>query len=248
MKSGFEFKSISKSYENLTAVSDISFTIERGERVAMLGASGCGKSTILKLLAGLEPPTAGQIFLDGVVVSDTQRVLLPPHRRGVAMVFQDLALWPNLSVLENVLLGLTARKLPKKDARKAAMDALVLCRIEHLASRKPEKTSGGEQQRVALARAIASEPDFLLLDEPFSGLDLITKTELLRDISALVERTKMALVLVSHDPGEAITLCKSVIVLHEGKVEEQGDFAALLEAPHSPILQLYKAQSNRGMY
>ena len=242
MKSGFELKSISMRYTDVNIVSDVSFAIRANDRLAILGPSGSGKSTILRLLAGLEQPTQGQIFLDGTLVSDTNRILVPPHQREIAMVFQDLALWPNLSVLDNVLLGMARRRLSKKDAHNEAVQALSLCRIELLASRKPGMISGGEQQRVALARAIASRPAFLFLDEPFSGLDLITKSELLGDISELIKRNEIALVLVSHDPMEAVSLCKSAIVLNQGCIEDQGNLNELLQAPQSVLLRLFKAQ------
>src|SRR4051794_25650254 len=137
MNAGFELRSLSKAYGGHCVLADISLTILRGESFAIIGPSGCGKSTMLRLLAGLEVPGTGQILLDGVIISDAGRIVVPPHRRGVAMVFQDLALWPNLSVLENVLFGLSSRALAKSQAHRRAMEALELCRIEALANRKP---------------------------------------------------------------------------------------------------------------
>lgn len=241
MKSGFELKAVSMQYNNQDVVSDITFQIRPADRVGILGASGCGKSTLLRLLTGLEAPTKGQIFLNGVLVSEARRIHVPPYQRGIAMVFQDLALWPNLSVLDNVMLAIAPRRLAKKDALSTAMDSLSLCHIEQLASRKPGKISGGEQQRVALARALASKPAFLFMDEPFSGLDLITKSELLGDILKLTEKENIAVVLVTHDLTEAMTLCKSVIVLNRGGIEEKGNFPEILKAPQSALLRLFKA-------
>ena len=157
------------------------------------------------------------------------------------MVFQDLALWPNLSALENVWLGLTRKNFSKEEARERAHQALVVCGIEQLAGRKPGTLSGGQQQRVALARAIATRPTFLLLDEPFSGLDLILKKRLLGEISILAERSELTVILVSHDPLDALGLCRSVVVLAEGRVEESGQLTELLERPRSETLTIFRS-------
>jgi ABC-type Fe3+/spermidine/putrescine transport system ATPase subunit len=240
MKSGFELRSVSKKYDGVMAISDVSLSIEPGESFAIIGPSGCGKSTLLRLLAGLEAPASGQILLNGSLISKAGQILLPPHQRGIAMVFQDLALWPNLSVLDNVLLGLAAQPLSKQEKHRKAIEALTLCKIEALSDRKPEKLSGGQQQRVALARALAAEPDFLFLDEPFSGLDLVTKITLLEEISLLAEKKKITLVLVSHDPIEATTLCRQAVVLNQGRIEESGILMDLLREPKSQILRVFR--------
>ncbi|MBI2605092.1 MAG: ABC transporter ATP-binding protein [Deltaproteobacteria bacterium] len=243
MSTGFELRSVSKTYDGgVLALSQVSFEIDARENVAILGPSGCGKSTVLRLMAGLESPSSGQILLNGTNASEEGRVLLPPYRRNVTMVFQDLALWPNLSVLDNVLLGIAAKSLPRQDAHRRAIDALSLCKIEQLAPRKPAKISGGQQQRVALARALASRPRFLFLDEPFSGLDLVTKMELLSDISRLAKKEEITLALVSHDPMEATSLCQSAVVLNNGQIEEKGRLADLLHEPKSAILRVFKEQ------
>src|SRR2546422_7723893 len=163
--SRFELRSVSKVYDGRTVLSEVSFTATAGEHTVILGPSGCGKSTLLRLLAGLDAPSAGQVLLDGNIVSEPDRILRPPHLRGVAMVFQDLALWPNLSVMDNVLLGLSGSRLAKREMQERAREALALCAVESLAQRKPGNISGGEQQRVALARALAVQPAYVLLDE-----------------------------------------------------------------------------------
>ncbi len=237
----FEFRSVSKAYEGRAILSDLSFTIPVGDHTALLGPSGCGKSTGLRLLAGLEAPSAGQVLLDGSVLSEPGRILRPPHLRGIAMVFQDLALWPNLSVLDNVLLGLSGVPLSRTEAGLRAGEALSLCGIESLAARRPGQISGGQQQRVALARAVAARPVFLLLDEPFSGLDLVTKTRLMQEIAHLAGQRGMTIVLVTHDPLEATTLCRSAVVLgSQGRVEESGSLADLLRAPRSEMLRTFE--------
>jgi iron(III) transport system ATP-binding protein len=224
----------------VTALSDVSFRIEDGARLAIIGPSGSGKSTILRLLAGIDVPTSGQILLDGLVVSESGRVVLPPHRRGVAMVFQDLALWPNLSVVGNIKLGLAGQKLSKQESHRRAIEALSLCKIEALAERRPGTVSGGEQQRAALARALASMPRYLFLDEPFSGLDLVTKATLLKDIGALVDAQKVTLVLVTHDPLEATNLCQAAVLLDHGRIQESGQLDQLLSEPKTEILRVFK--------
>lgn len=236
-----EFRSVSKVYNGRAALSTVSFTIAAKEHTAILGPSGCGKSTILRLLAGLDAPSAGQVLLNGSVVSQPRKIVRPPHLRGVAMVFQDLALWPNLSVMDNVLLGLSGAGFTKQEAGTRASEALALCAIESLAKRKPGTISGGEQQRTALARAIAGRPSYLLLDEPFSGLDLITKAKLLEEIAALAAERRVTVLLVTHDPLEATTLCRSAIVLNNGCIEESGVLADLLRTSQSPMLKVFRA-------
>jgi len=235
-----EFRSVSRVYDGRAALSAVSFAIAAEEHTAILGPSGCGKSTSLRLLAGLDTPSTGQVLLDGSVISEPRKILRPPHLRGVAMVFQDLALWPNLSVMDNVLLGLSGAGLTKQEARTRASEALTLCAIESLAKRKPETISGGEQQRTALARAIAGRPACLLLDEPFSGLDLITKANLLEEIATLAAERRITLLLVTHDPLEATTLCRSAIVLNDGRIEESGVLANLLRTSHSQMLKIFR--------
>ncbi len=246
--SRFDFRSVSKTYDGQKALAEVSFSLYAGEHTAILGPSGCGKSTILRLLAGLDAPSTGQVLLDGIVISEPKRILKPPDRRGAAMVFQDLALWPNLSVQDNVLLGLSGRGISRQERRARAAEALTVCGLESLAGRKPGQISGGQQQRVALARAVAGQPAFLFLDEPFSGLDLITKTGLLREIAALAEARKMTLVLVTHDPIEVTTLCQRAMVIREGRVEEMGRLVDLLGDPQSEMLKVFQAylQSQPG--
>ena len=236
-----EFRQVSKYHGKEIALKDVSFAVPAGEHVALIGPSGWGKTTALRLLAGLDAPSGGKISIEGKIVSEAGRILRPPHLRGIGMVFQDLALWPNLSVLENVRLGLAGQNLSKEEARKRANQVLALCGIEQLAGRKPGTLSGGQQQRVALARAIAPRPAFLFLDEPFSGLDLILKKRLLGEISILAEKWELTVILVSHDPLDAIGLCGLVVVLDEGRVEESGQLPELLERPRSETLKIFRS-------
>lgn len=219
--------------------SDVNWTIERGSRWALLGPSGSGKSTLLRLLAGLETPAAGKIVIDGRTASSAGRVEIPPHERGLAMVFQDLALWPNLTASENVELGLSGARLSREELKRRIREALESCRIAQLAERRPQALSGGEQQRLALARALAMRPRLLLLDEPFSGLDIDVRDLLFLEIERLIEELGCALVLVSHDPWEAATLCSSALVLEGGMTIESGAFTDLLTSPSSKTLRSF---------
>jgi ABC-type Fe3+/spermidine/putrescine transport system ATPase subunit len=242
MGSWFEFRSVSRAYGRQHALSGVSFSLNAGNHTALLGASGCGKSTLLRLLAGLDTPFSGEVWLDGRLASEPGRIMIAPHLRGVAMVFQDLGSWPNLSVLDNVLLGLAGVSLSRREVRVRAHEVLALCHIESLAARKPGQISGGQQQRVALARAIAVRPAFLLLDEPFSGLDLVTKSHLLGEIALLSETRNLTVLLVTHDPTEATTLCQSALVLDQGHLVESGPWKKLLAAPQSEVLKVFRQQ------
>jgi len=219
----FELLGVSKRYGQHTALSDVSLSLEAGTNAAIIGPSGCGKSTLLRLLAGLEAPTAGKILLDGGVASEPDRIVIPPHRRGIAMVFQDLALWPNLSALDNVLLGLSGANLSRRERQQRSREALNLCEVESFAARKPGQLSGGQQQRIALARAIAVQPTFLFLDEPFSGIDSDTKLAVISAIGALADCLQITVILVSHDPCDSALLCRRKIKLSEGRIADQSD-------------------------
>lgn len=236
----FELRCVSKVYQQQVALSEVSLSVATGQHTAILGPSGCGKSTVLRILSGLDAPSGGEVLLDGKVISQANQVIIPPHSRGVAMVFQDLALWPNLSVLDNVLLGQSGTELDRREVRARAHEALVMCGIEALAKRLPGELSGGQQQRVALSRAIATRPTFLFLDEPFAGLDLAMKTNLLSEILALAEQHQFTILLVSHDPVEVTALCSSAIVLDQSKVVEAGKLEELLHRPQSETLRVFR--------
>jgi len=233
----FEVRSLSKSYGTTRALCEVSFAVTAGEHLAILGPSGSGKSTTLRLLAGLEAPDAGLVLLNDVPVSEPGRILLAPHRRGISLVFQDLALWPNLSAHANVMMGLSGLALSRPAALARTQEALSLCRIEDLADRKPAAMSGGQQQRVALARAVAVRPAFLLMDEPYAGLDLVLKSRLLPEVRELAALQEMTVILVTHDPWEAMSLCRSAVVLDQGRIVEAGPLTDLLDAPRSDPLR-----------
>jgi ABC-type Fe3+/spermidine/putrescine transport system ATPase subunit len=218
---------------------DVSFNLHAGQHLAVLGPSGCGKSTLLRVLAGLDAPAEGSILLDGKLVSGPGRIVVAPHERKLAMVFQDLALWPGLTARENVILGLAQAGLSRNERNKRAVEALTTCKIGELAERKPEKLSIGQQQRVALARAIAIRPQLLLLDEPFSSLDLPLKQELMLELVQLTGQSKITMLLVSHDSIEAKGLCSQVLVLEDGDILERGTWNELMANPASKTLRAF---------
>jgi len=236
----FEFDHVSRSYGAQPALSDISFTLATGQHTAILGCSGSGKSTLLRLLAGLEAPTSGRIMQDGKVASEKERVSIPPHMRRLSMVFQDLALWPNLTAESNVLLALSSGGLRRREALARVHEAMDLCGISHLARRRPGQISGGEQQRVALARAIVGRPKFLLLDEPFAGIDVLTKARIISEIAELAVTQQLTMVLVSHDPREATQLCSYAVVLEQGRVRQAGELNAVFDNPACEFVRAFR--------
>lgn len=221
MNTLIEIEELAKLHGATTVFSDVSFTLAKGDRLAVLGASGSGKTTLLRLLAGLDEPTSG-----GIERAAGLRV---------GMVFQDLALWPNLTVLDNVAFALP--NASKAQRSQSARDALAACRVGELALRKPGTLSIGQQQRVALARAIVARPQLLLLDEPFSSLDPLLREELMAEVRRLADEINAALVLVTHDVFEALALARRTIVLEDGRLAESGELAALLAAPQSRLLR-----------
>lgn len=227
-----KFRGVSKRFGQVVALEGVNFEIPVGENTALLGPSGCGKSTALRLLSGLETPDGGDILMGDRRVSEPGRSRVPPQERGLSMVFQDLALWPGMTTYQNVVFVC-------RDQRRAT-EALRLCGIEHLADRRPHLLSGGQQQRVALARALSVSPPYLLLDEPFSGLDLITKMQLLDEIKKLASERRTTVILVTHDPMEAAALCDHAIVLEGGRVIETGTYRALLASPKSQTLRVFR--------
>ena len=237
-----EIKNVSKAYSRMCVFQRVCLTIRQGEHVALLGPSGCGKSTLLRILAGLALPSEGQVWLAGRLASEPSRLLVPPHRREMAMVFQDLALWPNLTTLQNVALGLAGSDMPSHERSRRALETLNACTIGDLASRRPDSLSGGQQQRVALARALAVRPKVLLLDEPFSGLDVTIKMRLYAQIRELCTTFELTLILVAHDPLEARALCHHAAVLEDGTIQETGPLDTLLARPVSMTLRTFVEQ------
>lgn len=240
-----QVQNLGKSFDDQAVFESVTFEVRAGQHLALLGSSGCGKSTLLRLLAGLDTPQQGRIWMNGRMVSEPDRILVPPHERKLAMLFQDLALWPNLTALENVLLGLASVCEPKSALRERATAALDACRVAQFSTRLPGTLSIGQQQRVALARAVAVRPALLLLDEPFTGLDLALKGELIAEIAGLASTLGTTLVLVTHDPFEVKRLCTDAFVIEDGRCAESGELTTLLAAPRSRTLQAFAAATRR---
>lgn len=226
-------------------LSAVDLALPPGQHTVLLGASGSGKSTMMRLLAGLEAPGAGSIHHDGELVSSPGRVLVPPHRRGIGMVFQDLALWPNLSALENVALGLCASRPMRTERLVAARAELERVGLGERLRALPSELSGGEQQRLALARALATRPRSLFLDEPFASLDLVTRHRIVEEVARLVMADHTTMLLVTHDPFEARRLCTHAVVLDAGRVLATGVLEDLLRHPEHPLLQAMRDSLER---
>lgn len=214
--------SISKFYNGAKVLDDISLEIDEGERIVILGPSGCGKTTILRLIAGFIAPDTGSIYISEELVSRDGRIIKPPEQRNLGMVFQDLALWPHLSVKGNIDFGLKAKGLPKIERKQRIREALDLVGMADYADRKPAELSGGQQQRVALARALVLEPKLLLMDEPLSSLDLELNVRLQKEILGLQQKCGVTMVYVTHDQDEAFHLASKVVLMSKGVMEFEG--------------------------
>jgi ABC-type Fe3+/spermidine/putrescine transport system ATPase subunit len=209
---------VTKRFGSHTALDSVSFEVPPGTAVVVLGPSGCGKTTMLRIVAGLEVPDSGQVALDGATVSAAGRVDVPPHRRKLGFVFQDLALWPHLTIRQHLDFVLGSMALSRLERNRRAQDALAFVRIEGLAGRFPHQLSGGEQQRVALARAIVREPRVLLLDEPLSSLDAELRTDLRSELARLQRALSLTTVYVTHDHEDAAALADCVIEMRAGRI------------------------------
>ncbi|MEP6558004.1 MAG: ABC transporter ATP-binding protein [Burkholderiales bacterium] len=212
-------KNISRRFGSYTAVENFNLHLEQGELVSLLGPSGCGKTTTLRMIAGFMTPTTGTIELDGEVISSPQSSL-PPEKRGMSMIFQSYAIWPNMTVAENVGYGLKLRKIDAKEARRRVDEILGVVQLGALRDRYPAELSGGQQQRVALARSIVVKPAVLLLDEPLSNLDANLREEMRFEIRRLHDEFDMTMVYVTHDQAEAMVTSDRIAVMNKGRVEQ----------------------------
>ena len=219
-------ESVSKFYDGEIALDSCSLEIDEGERMVILGPSGCGKTTILRLIAGFIAPEVGRIWLGKVEVSKNNKILVPPEKRNIGMVFQDLALWPHLSVYGNIAFGLKVRGVPKHERNRRVREILELVGLPGFERRKPSELSGGQQQRVALARALVLEPKVLLMDEPLSNLDLELNMRLRKEVVRLQEKLGFTLLYVTHDREEAFSIAQTVVVMRKGQVEFRGSVDA----------------------
>ena len=221
------------------AVDQLDLDIARGELVGLLGPSGCGKTTTLRMVAGLISPTAGQILLAG-----RDLTAVPTHRRNIGMVFQNYALFPHMTVADNVAFGLQMRGVPRSEIRTRVGEALALVRLGGFEQRKPRALSGGQQQRVALARALVIRPDLLLLDEPLSNLDAKLREEMRDEIREIQQRLAITTVFVTHDQTEALTLCDRIAVIDRGRLMQFGAPEAVYERPATPFVARFVGRIN----
>jgi len=221
-----ELKQIDKHYDSFHALKNINLEVEKEEFVVFVGPSGCGKSTLLRSICGLETVTSGQIILDGQEITD-----IHPSKRNVAMVFQNYALFPHLSVFDNIAFGLQLRGVSKGDIRKRVERAATLLHLDKLLDRKPKQLSGGQRQRVAIGRCIVKQPKLFLFDEPLSNLDAKLRVRMRVELLNLHYETRNTVVYVTHDQVEAMTMADKIVVLQDGRVEQIGSPIALYENP-----------------
>jgi spermidine/putrescine transport system ATP-binding protein len=230
---------VRKEFGNYVAVEQADFSIARGEFFSLLGPSGCGKTTLLKMIAGFEQPTLGRVLLEGTDVSG-----VPPHRRNVNTVFQQYALFPHMSVLDNVAFGLRAKKVPGPDARRRAKDMLDVVRLGEFSHRRSSQLSGGQQQRVALARALVNLPSALLLDEPLAALDLKLREAMQIELKRIQREVGITFIFVTHDQGEALTMSDRIAVMSRGRVEQIGTPEEIYGAPATVFVAGFIGSAN----
>jgi putative spermidine/putrescine transport system ATP-binding protein len=246
-QAAIEFKNVSRVFSvlqdklvgSLKAVDNVSLQIRDGEFFSLLGPSGSGKTTSLRMIAGFDHPTSGQILLGGKEVSN-----LPPYERDVNTVFQDYALFPHMTVGENIAYGLMVKKVPKPEREKRVDETLDLVRLTGFGGRKPSQLSGGQRQRVALARSLINHPKVLLLDEPLGALDLKLRQQMQVELKAIQRRVGITFIFVTHDQEEALTMSDRIAVFNQGKVEQIGTPAEIYEHPTTPFVAGFVGVSN----
>ena len=241
-------KEFGKGTKAVNAVNDVSFEVKEGALVSLLGPSGCGKTTTLRMIAGLERPTAGRLTIDGVAAySDSEAVYVPVNRRPIGMVFQSYAIWPHMNVFRNVAYPLRVERprLAKAEVRSRVSEALKLVGLEALAQRSATALSGGQQQRVALARALVRRPKILLLDEPLSNLDAELRDRMRDEIRLLQQRLRITTVFVTHDQTEALAMSDEILVMDRGRLVEVGAPQDLYRRPRSDFAARFMGASNR---
>ena len=221
-----ELRNVSKYFDDVCALSSVDLSIVNGEFLTLLGPSGCGKTTILRLISGFEKPTTGHVFINGRQVNE-----LPPEKRQVNTVFQNFALFPHMTVFDNVAFGLKMQKVGKAEINERVREILRTVHLEALADRKPHQLSGGQQQRVALARAIVNNPVVLLLDEPFSALDFRLRQKMQLELKHLQRKLGITFVFVTHDQEEALAMSDRVVVMNQGHIEQTGTPQSVYEEP-----------------
>jgi putrescine transport system ATP-binding protein len=234
-----QIESISKKYAFIEAVRNVSLSIYKGELFSLLGGSGCGKSSLLRVLAGFETPTSGRVIIDGVDITD-----LPPYERPVNMMFQSYALFPHMTVYQNIAYGLKQESLPKNVIHEKVMESLDLIQLSSYADRKPEELSGGQKQRVALARSLVKRPKLLLLDEPLTALDKRLREQTQFELVNIQERVGITFILVTHDQEEAMTMSTRMAIMEEGRIRQVGSPHNVYEFPNSRFVAEFIGSMN----
>lgn len=236
-----EFESVSRRFGKTPAVRDVSFTLKPGEIACLLGPSGCGKTTLLRIAAGIDKPDSGRLLFDGQEMAGPSR-FVPPERRNIGLMFQDFALFPHLSIIDNVAFGL--KSLPRAEAQTIARHALERVGLAHYAASYPHHLSGGEQQRVALARALVPRPQVLLMDEPFSGLDQRLRESVRAETLTLLRETRASCLLVTHDPVEAMGLADRIFLMRRGELIQSGTPEQLYRQPADAYAARFFSDTN----
>jgi putative spermidine/putrescine transport system ATP-binding protein len=234
-----ELRNITKTYKSVTALSEISLTLQKGQFLTLLGPTGCGKSTLLRIVAGFVRPSSGEVLIDGKVITN-----VPPNERQIGLLFQNYALFPHMTVEENVSFGLNVRGWKKAAMRVKVDEVLSLLAIDHLRKRYPAQLSGGQQQRTALARTLAIEPRVLLLDEPLAALDRKLKLEMQVELKKLVARVGITTICVSHDQDEALTMSDKIALMNKGRIEQYGEPLELYDRPLNSFAAGFLGKSN----
>src|SRR3712207_2556351 len=243
MMAFFELSGLTKRYGDLAVVKDVSLAIDKGLLVCLLGPSGCGKTTTLRLVAGFIEPNEGTIRVGGRTISTPDRTE-PPERRNMSMIFQSYALWPHMTVFENIAYGLRLRNLANADVKRRVETILGVTKLTPLAERYPGELSGGQQQRVSLARALVVEPEILLLDEPLSNLDANLREEMRFEIRRLHDQYRYTTVYVTHDQSEAMTTADLIVVMNLGKIEQAGSPEEIYQRPRSEFVARFIGGTN----
>ncbi|MDF2815133.1 MAG: transporter [Paenibacillus sp.] len=231
---------LTKSFGSFQATKDVSFEIEKGKLIGLLGPSGGGKTTILRMLAGLEQPDSGNILFHGKKVND-----LPPQERGIGFVFQNYALFRHMNVFDNIAFGLTVQKRTKAQIQERVSELIELTGLKGLEKRLPSQLSGGQRQRVAFARAIAPEPQLLLLDEPFAAIDAKVRKELRTWLKEMIDRVGITTIFVTHDQEEAVEVADQLMIINNGRLEQQGSPIHIYKQPQTPFVAGFIGESNQ---